>query len=133
MIHGQRSEPGAEKGLCRLCKDDQRRESKDEVSLVHHRKTLVNAASTKTLTNIRVAESTDGIQNMRSTMAAHSRSTKFDPASTNVKPVMFEKKTANAKDFFGLSDGFKGLFSQDKKDHNMRVPIAGYGGHTRGD
>jgi hypothetical protein len=83
---------------------------------------------------MKVAESCDAIQNMRSSMTAKSRATNsFNPAATRVKPVMFEKKTANARDFFGLSDGFKRLFANDAKDTNMRVPIAGYGGHTRGD
>ena len=33
----------------------------------------------------------------------------------------------------GLSDGFKKIFSKDQKDVKMVIPIAGYGGHRRGD
>jgi len=33
----------------------------------------------------------------------------------------------------GLSDGFKKLMASDKKDQKMVIPIAGYGGHRRGD
>jgi hypothetical protein len=32
-----------------------------------------------------------------------------------------------------LSDGFKRIFSDDKKDSKMALPISGYGGHRRGD
>ncbi len=35
--------------------------------------------------------------------------------------------------FFGLSDGFKKIFANDKKDSKMVIPICGYGGHRRGD
>ncbi len=85
---------------------------------------------------MKMTASTDQIQNMRKTFGAtmgHSRSSAFDPASTRVKPILFERKTTQAKDFFGLSDGFKKLFTKDTKDQQIRVPIAGYGGHTRGD
>ena len=33
----------------------------------------------------------------------------------------------------GLSDGFKKIFPAEKKDFKMALPIAGYGGHRRGD
>ena len=33
----------------------------------------------------------------------------------------------------GLSDGFKKIFPADRKDIKMALPIAGYGGHRRGD
>lgn len=56
-----------------------------------------------------------------------------DFTTARVKPVLFEKSTAKAKDYFGLSDGFKKMFSKDKKDQKMILPISGYGGHTRGD
>jgi len=32
-----------------------------------------------------------------------------------------------------LSDGFKRIFSEDKKDQKITIPIAGYAGHKRGD
>jgi hypothetical protein len=31
-----------------------------------------------------------------------------------------------------MSDAFKKLFSQDKKDRNLVIPISGYQGHRRG-
>lgn len=33
----------------------------------------------------------------------------------------------------GLSDGFKKIFPGEKRDVKMTLPIAGYGGHRRGD
>lgn len=32
-----------------------------------------------------------------------------------------------------MSDGFKKIFTKDKKDQKMVIPITGYGGHRRGD
>jgi hypothetical protein len=32
-----------------------------------------------------------------------------------------------------LSDGFKKIFSDDKKDCKMAIPVSGYAGHKRGD
>lgn len=37
------------------------------------------------------------------------------------------------EDFMRLSDGFKRVFSNDKKDKKLVLPISGYGGHRRGD
>lgn len=37
------------------------------------------------------------------------------------------------EDFMRLSDGFKRIFSNDKKDKKLVLPISGYGGHRRGD
>lgn len=51
----------------------------------------------------------------------------------NVKPKILESKISQREDFFNLSDGFKRIFSKDKKDVKMVIPIAGYGGHRRGD
>ena len=51
----------------------------------------------------------------------------------NVKPKILESKVSQSKDFFGLSDGFKRAFTQDKEDEKIIIPIAGYGGHTRGE
>lgn len=51
----------------------------------------------------------------------------------NVKPKILESKIAQREDFFNLSDGFKKIFSKDTKDVKMVIPIAGYGGHRRGD
>ena len=50
-----------------------------------------------------------------------------------VKPRVLESRISQNKDFFDLSDGFKRIFSNDKKDKKMVIPIAGYGGHRRGD
>ena len=51
----------------------------------------------------------------------------------NVKPKILESKISQREDFFNLSDGFKKIFSKDTKDVKMVIPIAGYGGHRRGD
>jgi hypothetical protein len=51
----------------------------------------------------------------------------------NVKPKILESKISQSNDFFNLSDGFKRIFATDKKDEKMVIPIAGYGGHRRGD
>lgn len=57
----------------------------------------------------------------------------IDERETKLRPVLFEKKILKNPDFYRLSDGFKRAFSKDVKDEKLRVPIAGYGGHTRGD
>ena len=44
-----------------------------------------------------------------------------------------ESKVVNHPDFMGLSDGFKKVFANDKKDSNLVIPIVGFGGHRRGD
>ena len=51
----------------------------------------------------------------------------------DVRPKILESRIAQHDDFFNLSDGFKKIFTQDKKDQKMILPIAGYGGHRRGD
>ena len=51
----------------------------------------------------------------------------------DVKPKILESKISTKEDFFNLSDGFKRIFAKDKKDVKMVIPIAGYGGHRRGD
>ena len=51
----------------------------------------------------------------------------------NLKPKILESKLASRDEFFGLSDGFKKIFLRDKQDQKMVVPIAGFGGHRRGD
>ena len=40
---------------------------------------------------------------------------------------------AEKPDFYNLSDGFKRIFADDKKDMKLIVPVVGYGGHRRGD
>ena len=51
----------------------------------------------------------------------------------NVKPKILEGKFSKRDEFFGMSDGFKKIFSTDGKDEKLIIPIAGYGGHRRGD
>ena len=50
-----------------------------------------------------------------------------------MKPGLLESKLAIREDFAGLSDGFKKIFAQDRKDQRMVIPVAGFGGHRRGD
>ena len=54
-------------------------------------------------------------------------------ADFNVKPKLLESKISTRQDFAMLSDGFKKIFAQDKKDQQMTIPISGYAGHKRGD
>lgn len=53
--------------------------------------------------------------------------------TTSVKPRILESKVSEKPDFYNLSDGFKRIFADDKKDKKLVVPVVGYGGHRRGD
>ena len=50
-----------------------------------------------------------------------------------VQPKILESKMGSNYDFFNLTDGFRKTFSKDKADQKLVIPIAGYGGHRRGD
>ena len=50
-----------------------------------------------------------------------------------VKPRILESKVSEHPEFYNLSDGFKRIFGDDKKDMKVIVPVVGYGGHRRGD
>lgn len=54
-------------------------------------------------------------------------------ADFNVKPKLLESKVSTRDDFAMLSDGFKRIFSEDRRDQKMTIPISGYAGHKRGD
>ena len=54
-------------------------------------------------------------------------------ATTAVKPRILESRVSEKPDFYNLSDGFKRIFADDKKDMKIIVPVVGYGGHRRGD
>ena len=51
----------------------------------------------------------------------------------SVKPRILESKVSENSDFYNLSDGFKRIFADDRKDKKIIVPVVGYGGHRRGD
>ena len=53
--------------------------------------------------------------------------------TTNIKPRIIESKVSEKTDFYNLSDGFKRVFAEDKKDKKLVIPVVGYGGHRRGD
>ena len=53
--------------------------------------------------------------------------------TTAVKPRILESRVSEKPDFYNLSDGFKRIFADDKKDMKIIVPVVGYGGHRRGD
>ena len=53
--------------------------------------------------------------------------------TTAVIPRILESKISEKPDFYNLSDGFKKIFADDKKDMKLIVPVVGYGGHRRGD
>lgn len=50
-----------------------------------------------------------------------------------IKPCVLENRVSRHEDFMKLSDGFRRVFSNDKTDKKIVLPIAGYGGHRRGD
>ena len=52
---------------------------------------------------------------------------------TFVKPKLIESKVSSSESFFRLTDGFQRVFSNDRQDRGMVVPVVGYGGHRRGD
>ena len=54
-------------------------------------------------------------------------------SNIDVKPRLLEARVTEDKNFMKLSDGFKRLFSNEREDKNIILPIAGYGGHRRGD
>lgn len=51
----------------------------------------------------------------------------------DVKPRLLESRVIEDEKFLYLSDGFKRVFSNEREDKNIVLPIAGYGGHRRGD
>jgi hypothetical protein len=51
-----------------------------------------------------------------------------------VKPSLLERKAVDQSSFMNLSTGFQKVFGSDDRDKKKLVlPIAGYGGHRRGD
>lgn len=54
-------------------------------------------------------------------------------ALNDIKPKLLESNVASNDAFFRMSDGFKKIFANDKKDQKLVIPICGYGGHRRGD
>ena len=61
------------------------------------------------------------------------KETGFGTPINDIKPRVLESKVSEQKEFFRLSDGFQKIFANDRKDRNIVLPIAGYGGHRRGD
>ena len=57
----------------------------------------------------------------------------FDMRTTTIKPKLLESKVLNQQNFFNMSDGFKQIFANDRKDEDLVIPITGYKGHKRGD
>ena len=50
-----------------------------------------------------------------------------------VKPKVLESKVSSQQKFFNLTGGFQKVFSNDRADQKMVVPVVGYGGHRRGE
>jgi hypothetical protein len=70
----------------------------------------------------------------RSSLNNEQLQTLLNPQSINdFKPKLLESKVVESDNFFRMSDGFKKIFANDKKDQKMVIPIVGYGGHRRGD
>lgn len=57
----------------------------------------------------------------------------IDLRTTTIKPKLLETKMVTQQNFFNMSDGFKQIFADDKKDKDLVIPITGYKGHQRGD
>jgi hypothetical protein len=51
----------------------------------------------------------------------------------DVKPRLLESRVTEDGNFMKLSDGFRRVFANEKEDKKLVLPIAGYGGHRRGD
>ena len=50
-----------------------------------------------------------------------------------VKPRLLESKITEDENFMRITDGFRRVFSNDREDQRLVLPISGYGGHRRGD
>ena len=50
-----------------------------------------------------------------------------------VKPALLEGKFTGNQNFDSLPENFKKIFTNDKKDQEMRLPVVGYGGHRKGE
>ena len=89
-----------------------------------------------TIGQARTIRSTAHIPSVRASISEQNRffdSKAGTPIINDIKPKLLESKIADNQLFFGLSDGFKRIFANDKKDSKMIIPICGYGGHRRGD
>lgn len=53
--------------------------------------------------------------------------------AVDVKPRLLESRVTEDNNFMKLSDGFRHIFAKEKDDKKIILPIAGYGGHRRGD
>ena len=51
----------------------------------------------------------------------------------DVKPRLLESRVVEDGNFLRMSDGFRRVFANEKEDKKIILPIAGYGGHRRGD
>jgi len=51
----------------------------------------------------------------------------------DVKPRLLETRIVDDDRFVNISDKFKRVFSGDREDQRLVLPISGYGGHRRGD
>jgi len=49
-----------------------------------------------------------------------------------IKPRLVESRIAEKKEFLNMSGGFQRIFTNDKSDQAIKIPIAGYGGHRVG-
>lgn len=55
--------------------------------------------------------------------------TETDFKKISIKPRILETEASNSENFLRLSDGFKRVFSNDRLDQQMTMPVAGYSGH----
>ena len=57
----------------------------------------------------------------------------MDVKNVEVKPALLESRVSSSKNFAIMSNGFQQVFTNDRTDVKMVIPVVGYGGHRRGD
>ena len=62
-----------------------------------------------------------------------SRTVSMDVKGVEVKPALLESRVSSSKNFASMSNFYQKVFTNDKADVKMVIPVVGYGGHRRGD
>lgn len=57
----------------------------------------------------------------------------YHAKEVQVRPKLLEKGLASNGEFQNLSPGFQRVFSEDKADQAMKLPVVGYCGHRKGE
>ena len=119
-------------------------------SLQYNDELLVMQNSQRKPFNSRVLENSNNISKKRMNPYVDRRANNYSvqyeskPLSTNygkftqrkenspIRPNLFESRVASNEKFFSLSRGFQKIFVKDKRESDMKIPIAGYAGHRVG-